>query len=424
MQKLSLEATNYTINHPNFKKIMQNERFDALIHSYTHNYFQLGLAAHFKCPSIVLSSIPIVRTIGDFVGQPSYPEAVPSFIFDIKGKMTFYERLENFLLIGIEVIFAMYQDYMNRIYYESNFPSDIYPSFDVVRRNASLLLVNDHFSQGNVRPTLPNVIEVSGLQIDSDPYPLPDDIKTWVVGAIDGLILVSFGANIKSKDLGTETRQIILNTFAQLKQRVLWKFEDDSLTNLPRNVMIKKWLPQNDILAHSNTKLFISHMGIGSYNEAMYHAVPVLAIPFAGDQGSNARKAENQGWAEVLPISQLTETRLSNILSKMLSNTKYSVEVQKLSKLYRDKPMSAIDTAIYWIEYVIRHKGATHMRYPGADMNFIERNSLDVLAFIFGILIVLKKLLTFMYQKLKIICTPKTINHISKRKIKKRKKQN
>ena len=41
-----------------------------------------------------------------------------------------------------------------------------------------------------------------------------------------------------------------------------------------------------------------------------------------------------------------------------------------------------MDTAIYWIEYVIRHRGAKHMRYPAADLNFFQYYSLDVMAFL------------------------------------------
>lgn len=46
-----------------------------------------------------------------------------------------------------------------------------------------------------------------------------------------------------------------------MKQKVLWKFENDTLPNMPSNVMIRKWLPQNDVLAHKNTILFLTHGG-------------------------------------------------------------------------------------------------------------------------------------------------------------------
>lgn len=421
-QTIVLEATNDTINHPTFQKMMREETFDAVIHGYTLNSFQLGLAAHFKCPSILLSSVAMNGAFSEMVGQPLHPEAVPSlFLSKYKGKMTFWQRLANMFAVGVEICLSMYQNYMNAKYYENNFPSNKYPAFEEVRKNVSLFLANDHFAQGTVKPNLPNVIEVSGLQMSSKPAPLPNDIKQWVDGAKDGLVFVSFGTNIKSKDLTLEKRHALLNNFAKLKQRVLWKFEDDTMQNLPVNVMIKKWLPQNDILAHKNTKLFISHMGIGGFNEAMYHAVPVIAVPFGGDQAFNAEKAMKQGWAEVLPSSDLTEAKLKTVLEKMFATKKYAEAVQKLSSLFKDKPMTAVDSAIFWIEYVIRHRGAEHMQYPGVDLNFIQSNSLDVFGFLLAVLYILVKVVKFGFRKVRGLCcrTSKAkfvANHQNKKK--------
>jgi glucuronosyltransferase len=48
--------------------------------------------------------------------------------------------------------------------------------------------------------------------------------------------------------------------------------------------------------------------------------------------------------------------------------------------------MSAMDTSVFWVEYVLRHKGAQHMRYSALDLNIVQRNSLDVVAFILLVL--------------------------------------
>lgn len=69
------------------------------------------------------------------------------------------------------------------------------------------------------------------------------------------MMMINFDVNLTSK-FALKWRA---DTFKKLKQRVLWKFEDESLPGVPSNVMIKKWLPQNDILAHQNVVLFISH---------------------------------------------------------------------------------------------------------------------------------------------------------------------
>lgn len=44
--------------------------------------------------------------------------------------------------------------------------------------------------------------------------------------------------------------------------------------------------------------------------------------------------------------------------------------------------MSPLDTAIYWVEYVARHKGAPFMRTAAVDMPLYQYLLLDVIAFI------------------------------------------
>lgn len=50
-----------------------------------------------------------------------------------------------------------------------------------------------------------------------------------------------------------EKLDMFLNTFKKLKQRILWKWEDDNLPGKPNNVMTAKWLPQTDILGSYKT---------------------------------------------------------------------------------------------------------------------------------------------------------------------------
>lgn len=48
--------------------------------------------------------------------------------------------------------------------------------------------------------------------------------------------------------LPDDKKNAFLNVFRRLKLTVLWKWEDDQLDNKPDNVIIRKWLPQNEIL--------------------------------------------------------------------------------------------------------------------------------------------------------------------------------
>lgn len=114
----SLLASHTTINHPDFRQLMKDDGFDLLVSGFFFNNFQLGLAAHFNCPSVVLSSIPNVATLNELVGQPNNINLIPSPMSGIKtGQMSFWERVVNFVTALIELGFTFYVNYLNGKYY-------------------------------------------------------------------------------------------------------------------------------------------------------------------------------------------------------------------------------------------------------------------------------------------------------------------
>uniref|UniRef100_A0A1B0CNS8 Putative udp-glucoronosyl and udp-glucosyl transferase n=1 Tax=Lutzomyia longipalpis TaxID=7200 RepID=A0A1B0CNS8_LUTLO len=287
--------------------------------------------------------------------------------------------LNTFLIGLVERTVWSVIDWRERIYYEENFPSPKYRSYEEMKKNVSLYFVNDHFSITLPRAYLPSVIPVGGLNINSNPDTLPKDIKQFLDGAEHGAILLSLGSCFKASFLPRKTIDIFIKVFSKLRQRILFKWEQDTLPNKPENVMISKWLPQADVLGHRNIKLFITHGGIGAMNEAKYNGVPIIGTPLFADQKTNLASAEREGWAIVLNIKDLTEELLTTAIEGVLNDPKYRNEIQRMSFLFRDRPMSALDTAIYWTEYVIRHKGANHLKSSLIHLNWFQRNSLDVL---------------------------------------------
>ncbi len=97
---------------------------------------------------------------------------------------------------------------------------------------------------------------------------------------------MSLGTIQRSDSLGQENLLKIIKTFADLTDyNFLWKFESDSLPIAqPKNVMIEKFLPQNDVLAHPNLKAFITHAGSFGMQEALWYGKPCVAMPFFLDQ--------------------------------------------------------------------------------------------------------------------------------------------
>lgn len=53
--------------------------------------------------------------------------------------------------------------------------------------------------------------------------------------------------------------------------------------------------------------------------------------------------------------------------------------MKKLSVAFKDQPQTALDRAVFWTEYVIRHNGAPHLRSAAADLYWYQYLLLDVL---------------------------------------------
>lgn len=60
--------------------------------------------------------------------------------------------------------------------------------------------------------------------------------------------------------------------------------------------------------------------------------------------------------------------------------TRYKENAMRLSRIQHDQPMTPLDQAVFWIEFVIRHKGAKHLRVQAHSLTWYQYHSLDVLA--------------------------------------------
>lgn len=100
-------------------------------------------------------------------------------------------------------------------------------------------------------------------------------------------------------------------------------------------------------------------------------------------------KAAKAGYAISLYFSNITGESLSWALNELLYNPSYMDTIQKTSRIFCDRPMSAMDTAMYWIEYVIRHKGAPLIRSSALDLPWYKYYLLDIIATaFFGLFVV------------------------------------
>ncbi|XP_017079451.2 UDP-glycosyltransferase UGT5 [Drosophila eugracilis] len=368
-----------------------DNRFDLVIVGYFMNSFQLALAYKLKVPLVVALSNP-PSLLGDVLGNPWEVSYVPSMHLTAKQgePMSFARRVINLLGNWGQRLFMFVIEYRNARTYREIYGDDpTLPSYGDLTKNISLVFFASHgISEGPIRPNVPAVIEVGGIQVKDKPDVLPQNIDEFLRESPHGAILLSLGSNLKKAHLQPETVQKMFNVISKLKQKVIWKWDD--LENTPgesENILYLKWLPQDDILAHQNITLFITHAGKGGVTEAQYHGKPMLALPVFGDQPNNADVMVQQGFGLKQSLLTLEEDSFLQGIQEVLENPKYATAVQSFSTLYRDRPLSVRQTLIYWVEYVIRYNGAPHMQSPVVHMTFITANNLDVYACVLGTIV-------------------------------------
>jgi glucuronosyltransferase len=184
--------------------------------------------------------------------------------------------------------------------------------------STSLIFVNQHFSFAGPRPLSVNVVEIGGIHIKQSRKSLPDDLQDLLDNAKNGVIYVSWGSIINSKGMSLSKKQEIVEAFKLLPQTILWKWENDSLTATAKNVHIRSWMPQIDILCHPNVKAFMSHGGLMGTSEGVYCEKPTIVTPIYGDQYLNAAALVHRGMGIVLHYNQLTRDSIVDAVQRIL----------------------------------------------------------------------------------------------------------
>ncbi|KAH8343684.1 hypothetical protein KR059_004433 [Drosophila kikkawai] len=388
--------TTSVLDEPAVKDLLESqEHFDLVIMETVQNEALFGLAQHFGALTMGISSYGTDRHIDELMGNISPLSYNPMLLSSRTERMVFEERLWN---VWEAIVIWLHKRIVHlptqRELYAKYFPS-ARKSLEEVMDSFSLVLLGQHFSLSYPRSYLPNMIEVGGLHLQQQRkvQDLPKELAQFVDQSPEGVIYFSMGSNIKSADLPPARREVLMETFASLRQRILWKFEDDQLPGKPENVFISKWFPQPDLLAHPNVKLFITHGGLLSTIESIYFGKPVLGLPVFYDQHLNVQRAKQAGYGLSADLWSANATELTSLIQELLSNSSYAAAAQTKSKLFRDQKETALERAVWWTEYVLRHEGAKHLRCASRDLSFIQLHGLDT----WGLLIAVTAVATLIF---------------------------
>jgi len=335
---------------------------------------------------LVLNARWTIQGEGHQAIAPSPLSYVPAPGSEITDKMTFTQRIKNIMFYIFTYVHIWYVTEPNyKPFVHRYFGSDVH--YMELFQAADIWLMRNDFTFEFPRPTMPNVVYMSGFQCKPS-KPLPKELEDFVQSSGEhGVIVMTLGTLVEH--LPEELAEEIAAAFAKLPQKVIWRHKGKKPSTLGNNTLMLDWLPQNDLLGHPKTRVFVAHGGTNGIQEAIYHGVPLVGLPLMFDQPDNFFRMQASGVAKVLDIATVNRDIFLEALKEVLYEPSYREKMKKLSSLHRDQPMKPLDRAMFWIEFVMRHKGAAHLRTESYKMSMIQYYSIDVMAFLLAIILII-----------------------------------
>ncbi|KAG9477468.1 hypothetical protein GDO78_002713 [Eleutherodactylus coqui] len=387
--KRQTDETNWFLK--SCKNILQNKtlieylekgKFDAML---SDPLFPCGeiIAEFLSIPSVFFTSGAPFGIGQEAAQSPAPLSYVPILFTTYTDHMTFFERLLNsFVWLFDRAMFdRLYSPYAKLA--TELLKRDI-SAMDLYRR-ASIWLLKYDFVFEFPKPVMPNMVFIGGINCANRKL-LSEDFEKLVESSGEhGFVVFSLGSMVS--EIPMNKAMDIAEAFRYIPQTVIWRYTGKPPSNLGNNTHLVKWLPQNDLLAHPKARAFITHGGSHGIYEGICNAVPMVVLPLFGDQMDNAKRIESRGAGLTLNVLDMTPEDLSNAIDAVINVPSYKENIQEMSALHLDRPINPLDLAVHWVEFVMRHKGAPHLRPAAHDLNWIQYHSLDVFGFLLAVMV-------------------------------------
>lgn len=147
-------------------------KFDLLITEHFNNELFLGFVLKFNIPFILLSSCNLLPWNQQAIGQPYSLANIPTTLTSLSAKMNFNSRVINIISHAVQLFgFNLLCRTRDEAVIKRNIDFEI--SVNQLILNASLIMVNTHFTMFESRPLVPAVVEIGGIHImPTKPLPI------------------------------------------------------------------------------------------------------------------------------------------------------------------------------------------------------------------------------------------------------------
>ncbi|KAJ9080751.1 hypothetical protein DSO57_1021684 [Entomophthora muscae] len=185
-----------------------------------------------------------------------------------------------------------------------------------------IALANTYFGFETAVPTEPS-LHLVGPIFPLNPQPLTPELEAFLVNS-PRTLYICFGSQIllDAKDTRTIFAAIQSALDSNTIDAAIWANFDQAQLPPPNinRLLTIGYAPQQAILAHPNTRAFISHGGLESSLEAIHSGTPILCMPFISDQPRNAAKIERARIGIYVDRATVTPASLHAGIQQIIAN--------------------------------------------------------------------------------------------------------
>uniref|UniRef100_A0A7E4VP91 UDP-glucuronosyltransferase n=1 Tax=Panagrellus redivivus TaxID=6233 RepID=A0A7E4VP91_PANRE len=341
--------------------------------------------------TINFDSTPYLR--GDarhVLHRPSNTGRLPQTDADVYNPKSFYHRVVN--VLGLLEI--PWTPFAVNLFSLTNLRRFGLPDFDfrTFYRDASFL-----FTETFDRLSMPTteVVDFKGVGPYCPPaHTLSPEWDTFLNDPkSNGTIIVALGSNAKWTHAPEYLKTAFWTALRNFTNyRIVFTYDADPPNDVPPHLKVSKWAPQRALLAHPTTKLFVSHSGLKSVNEALCAGVPLVLMPIFAEQKVNAEFMVAQGRATLINKWTLTAETLQNAIQSQLGPAwpELKAKAVRYAKIYVDRIARPSAISAFYAERVAK-TGGRGTTWPKAalKLSFVQVWGIDVIVGVIGFIVIL-----------------------------------
>uniref|UniRef100_A0A915N301 guanylate cyclase n=1 Tax=Meloidogyne javanica TaxID=6303 RepID=A0A915N301_MELJA len=328
-----------------FDKLVQRE-FAAVVIDDLYNPCAL-LHVGLQKSLFVYWSMTGLRTESAWANQsPSPPSYIPVPGTGLTDELGFWSRIYN-LFAYLRELYIHQHLILRRMdkLFEKNYPNKVPESF-AIERNASINFVNNPPIFDFARPYMPRVNFVGGLHCRNQS---------------------------KNKWADTKLAQFINNSNEERGFIIITGGFTIQWANAPKDV----------IVTHPKCKGHLSHGGLNSVIESVWHGTPIIGWPLTATAKDNLLRVTARQAGLMIEQKRPTEKQFLSAFKRIYIKF-YKEEMLVFQDMLIDVPYTELNHSAFWVEFIVRHQEVPHARSGADDLNIFQYFLVDVTLFLIG----------------------------------------